>query len=113
MAADKLQGRLGNGGHRGTEKMSEKEMSLPQPLIDTRTTKADGVRGVLKGCCTEQASAMFGGWGKALGETSGGLPGVFWLLLGWVSQVQPLFLLLEGPTWTLLRECVRKGSLHC
>ena len=58
MTADKLQGRLGNGGHRGTEKMSENELSLPQPFIDTRTPKADGGKGVLKGRCKEQASAM-------------------------------------------------------
>lgn len=61
MTADKLQGRLGNGGHRGTEKMSENEMSLPQPFIDTRTPKADGGKGVLKGYCKEQANAML--WG--------------------------------------------------
>lgn len=61
MTADKLQGRLGNGGHRSMEKMSENEMSLPQPFIDTRTLKADGGKGVLKECCKEQASAML--WG--------------------------------------------------
>ena len=103
MAADKLQGRLGNGGLRGTEKMSENGMSLPQPLIGTGTPKADGVEGVLKGCCTEQASAMLRGRGKALGEISGELPGVFLLPVGWVSQVQPLFLLPDS----LKRMCVK------
>lgn len=100
MTADKLQGRLGNGGHRGTEKMSENELSLPQPFIDTRTPKADGGKGVLKGRCKEQASAMLWAGGKALGETSGELPVV--PPLGWVSQVtdllQPLFLLLKVPS---------------